>query len=144
MAEVSLRAVTRENVRAVCDLELAEGQQDLIAPAAFTVAEAHYEPGALLRAIYLGDAPVGVLLVEFKGHEVPYLVRFMIDGAHQGQGIGGTAIAQLLEALRAAEFTALEVSFNPRNGGAGPFWRGMGFEETGRITHGEPVARREL
>jgi diamine N-acetyltransferase len=52
---VSLRPVTRENVRAVCELELADHQARLVAPAAFTVAEGHYEPGALLRAVYAAD-----------------------------------------------------------------------------------------
>lgn len=61
---VSLRPVTRENVRAVCELELADHQARLVAPASFTVAEGHYEPGALLRAVYAGDEPAGVLLVE--------------------------------------------------------------------------------
>jgi diamine N-acetyltransferase len=47
---VSLRPVTRENVRALCELRLADEQERLVAPAAFTVAEGHYEPGATLRA----------------------------------------------------------------------------------------------
>jgi hypothetical protein len=70
---VSLRPVTRANVRAVCDLELADGQRHLVAPTAYTVAEGNYEPGALLRAIYRGERPVGVLLVEVESG-TPYLV----------------------------------------------------------------------
>jgi hypothetical protein len=57
---VSLRPVSRGNVRAVCDLPLADDQRHLVAPPAYTVAEAGYEPGALLRAIDLDDEPVGV------------------------------------------------------------------------------------
>ena len=59
---VALRPVTRENVRAVCELRLAGDQRHLVAPAAFTVAEGHYEPDALLRAIYRDEHPAGVLL----------------------------------------------------------------------------------
>jgi diamine N-acetyltransferase len=62
--DVVLESVTRVNVHALCELRLGAGQQGLIAPAAFTIAEGHYEPGALLRAIYADDEPVGVLLVE--------------------------------------------------------------------------------
>jgi hypothetical protein len=40
---VSLQPVTRENVRAICDLQLAESQRHLVAPAAFTVAEGNYD-----------------------------------------------------------------------------------------------------
>jgi len=58
---VSLRAVSRENVRAVCELSLTTDQRLLVGPAAYTVAEGHYEPDALLRAIYLGEDPVAQL-----------------------------------------------------------------------------------
>ena len=81
---VTLRPVTRANVRAVCDLRLADHQERLVAPAAFTVAEGHYEPGALLRAIYAGEQPAGVLLVEVETG-TPYLVRFMIDAGAPGR-----------------------------------------------------------
>jgi hypothetical protein len=46
--EVALEPVTRLNVRALCELRLGAGQKRLVAPAAFTIAEGHYEPGALL------------------------------------------------------------------------------------------------
>jgi diamine N-acetyltransferase len=141
--DVSLRPVTRENVRAVCELQLGPGQEHLVGPASFTVAEGHYEPGALLRAIYRGDEPVGVLLVEVETG-TPYLVRFMIDAGHQGAGIGRQAVALLEDELRAAGWSVLETSFQPVDGGAEGFWRRCGFEDTSRRLHGEPVFARPL
>lgn len=140
---VTLRPVTRANVRAVCDLRLADHQERLVAPAAFPVAEGHYEPGALLRAIYAGEQPAGVLLVKVETG-TPYLVRFMVDAGHQGGGIGREAVARLVEALGAAGWHALETSFLPVEDGAEGFWRRCGFEDTGRTVHGEPVFRRDL
>jgi hypothetical protein len=67
---VSLRPVCRSNVRPVCELRLSEHQRDLVAPAAYTVAESQYRPGAVLRTICLDDEPVGP------------------DGAHAVLGIG--------------------------------------------------------
>jgi diamine N-acetyltransferase len=66
---VSLREITAENVRAVCELEVAEDQRRLVAPASYTVAESAYEQGGLLRAINLDDAPVGIelCLAEIRG-----------------------------------------------------------------------------
>ena len=128
---VSLRAVSRANVRELCELCLAAGQDRLVAPAAFTVAEGHYEPNAVLRAIYVGDQPVGVLLVETEG-ELPYLVRFMIDASHQRQGIGREAVEQLTDELRRDGWRALEVSFVTVADGAEGFWRSCGFRDTGR------------
>ena len=140
---VSLEAVTRENVRAICDLELAEGQRHLVAPASYTVAEGNYEPGALLRAIYGDGRPAGVLLVELESG-TPYLVRFMIDAAQQGAGIGRRAVELLVDELRAAGWSSVETSFFPGEDGPREFWRRCGFEDTGRELHGEPVAVREL
>jgi diamine N-acetyltransferase len=135
---VSLREVSRENVRAVCELGLADDQRRLVAPAAFTVAELHYEPEALLRAIYLDDEPVGVLGVEVESG-TPYLVRFMVGAGHQGRGIGRRAVELLADELRRDGWTVLETSFVPAEGGAEGFWRRCGFEDTGRVRHGEPV-----
>jgi diamine N-acetyltransferase len=140
---VSLRAVTRQNVRAVCELRLAGGQERLVAPAAFTIAEGHYEPGAVLRAIYAGDEPAGVLLVEVETG-IPYLVRFMVDAAHQGRGVGRRAVELLAEELRADGWAELETSFVAVDDGAEGFWRRCGFADTGRTRHGEPVFVRAL
>jgi diamine N-acetyltransferase len=140
---VSLRPVTRENVRAICDLELAEDQRRLVAPAAYTVAEGNYEPDALLRAIYRGERPVGVLLVELESG-TPYLVRFMVGAGHQRRGVGRRAVELLLDELRAAGWSALETSHFPGPEGPAGFWRRCGFRPTGRELHGEPVLVREV
>ncbi len=141
--DVSLRPITRANVRAVCDLRLAPGQERLVGPAAFTIAEGHYEPGAVLRAVYRGEEPVGVLLVEVESG-TPYLVRFMVGEGYQGRGTGRAAVALLEDELRAAGWSTLETSFVPVDGGAEGFWRRCGFEYTGRLLHGEPVFARRL
>lgn len=140
---VSLRAVSRENVRAVCQLRLDEGQDALVAPAANTVAEGHYEPGAWLRAIYLDEDPVGVLLVELETG-TPYLVRFMIDAGRQRRGIGSRAVEALVEELRAEGWALLETSFVSVPDGAEGFWRRCGFEDTGRTHDDEPLLVRAL
>src|SRR5262249_30212671 len=97
-AHVALPPVTRANVRAVCDLRLAPGQEDLVAPAAYTVAEGMFEPDALLRVVYAGDEVAGIAAVELATG-TPYLVRFMIGEEFQSRGIGGAAIALLIEEL---------------------------------------------
>jgi len=38
---VTLAPVTRDNVRAICEMKLAQDQVQLVAPPAFTVAEGH-------------------------------------------------------------------------------------------------------
>jgi diamine N-acetyltransferase len=138
-----LEPITRENVRAVCDLALADDQRHLVAPAAYTVAEDHYEPGSVLRAICHNGEVVGVLSVEVETG-TPYLVRFMVDAAHQGQGIGRLAVDLLAAELARSGWSTLETSYVPVADGAGGFWRQCGFQETGREIHGEPLLRRDL
>lgn len=137
--EVALQPVSRSNVRALCELRLAEKQRELVASAAVTVAEGNYEPGAWLRAIYADDDPVGVLLVETEA-ETPFLVRFMVDSARQRQGIGRRALELLAAELREAGWPSLETSFVPVEHGAEHFWRRCGFNDTGRRNwEGEPI-----
>lgn len=138
-----LAPITRENVRGVCDLVLADDQRDLVAPAAYTVAEGHYEPGSVLRAICHHGEVVGVLLVEVDTG-TPYLVRFMVDAGHQGRGIGRLAVDLLAAELARSGWTALETSYVPVAGSADGFWRRCGFHGTGREIHGEPLLCREL
>jgi diamine N-acetyltransferase len=141
---VALIPITRENVRAVCRLAVGEGQLRLVAPAAYTVAEAHYyAPSALVRAIAVDGRPVGVLWVQ-TDEPVPYLVRFMIDHHEQGKGIGKAAVALLLDELRAAGHAELELSYVPVPGGAEGFWLGRGFVPTGREHGGETIVRMTL
>jgi diamine N-acetyltransferase len=136
---VSLRDVTRENVRAVCELELAEGQEPYVAPASFTVAEGAYEPYGWVRAIYAGEAPVGVLLIEADDPARPRLVRLMIDSAHQRRGIGREAIALAAEAMRETGAAELVTSYHPGPLEPAAFYVGCGFRPTGEEDHGEPV-----
>jgi len=141
---VALRSVTRSNVRAICDLQLRPGQDELVAPAAVTIAESHYVPGAYLRAIYADDEPVGVLWLT-TDRPVPYLVRFMITAQRQRGGIGHSAVELLAQELREAGSTELEVSVVPAKDGAEGFWRRCGFTDTGRQnSFGERIFIREL
>ncbi len=138
LERVTVQEVERSNVRALCELKLAHGQEHLVAPAAYTIAEGLFEPGALLRAFFRGDRPVAVALVEVE-FGTPHIVRFMVDAAAQGQGIGCIAVATLLAELTAVGYRHTEVSFVPTSGGSEGFWRRCGFSDTGRVEDGEPV-----
>lgn len=145
---VSLRGIDADNVRAVCDLRLAPGQQRYVAPSAYTLAEAQFYPDAWVRAIYAGDEAVGVLalLADADAHTPRYqLVRLMIAGQHQHRGFGRAALELLVAHVRTLPGAReLETSCVP--GPAGPigFYRDFGFEETGRVEHGETILRLEL
>jgi diamine N-acetyltransferase len=138
-ADVTLREVDRENVRAICDLQLAEGQDRYVAPAAYTVAESAYEPNPFLRAIYADGQPVGVLFVDQEDAVRPRLVRFMVDARHQRAGIGRRAIRLVAEHFTAAGAQELETSYQPGPQEPAGFYALCGFAETGREHGGERV-----
>jgi|SRR5437899_681489 len=154
---VSLREVTRDTVRAICDLAVAPDQVDLVAPNAVSIAEAHFEPRAWFRAVYAGEESVGfVMLYEdpvgdgavaeaTPSRPVYYLWRFMIDERHQRRGYGRRALELVVDHVRRQPGARdLLVSVVPREGSAERLYESAGFRRTGRVHHGEVEMRLDL
>ena len=142
---VSLRDVTKANVRDVIALEVAQEQSSYVATNAKSIAEAHFEPKAWFRAIGAGDDLVGFAMVyrdPIAG--IFYIWRFMIDARHQGQGYGRRAMELLLDEARADGAREITLSVVPGERSALDFYRRLGFEETGKIEHGELELRLSL
>jgi diamine N-acetyltransferase len=145
-AEITLREITSETVRAICNLEVRPEQRSYVAPNAVSIAQAHFEPQAWFRAVYAAETPVGfVMLSEDREQREYYLWRFMIAGEHQGKGYGKRALDLVVEHVRtlpgARELTS---SFVPGEAGPRDFYLGFGFVETGEVDGGEHVIRLEL
>ena len=67
---------------------MAAGQRSFVAPNAVSIAEAHFNPGHWMRAIYADGQPVGFVLTFDDPSEGYFLWRFMIAAGHQRRGIG--------------------------------------------------------
>jgi SAM-dependent methyltransferase/GNAT superfamily N-acetyltransferase len=143
---VSLRPIDEGNVRAVCELKVAPGQETHVAPSAMTIAESAYERNAWLRAIYAGDEPVGVLGLVADAETPEYwLARLMIDGRHQGRGYGRDAMHLLIEHVRGLPGAReLQTSCVPDPDGPLGFYQGLGFVRTGDVHARELVLRLSL
>ena len=104
--ELRLEQVTSENVRAACKLKTRPDQEDLVAPVAWSLAEAYTVPDiAWPRLIYDGDQLVGFIMAAFAPEDEPlfqsYLWRLNIGADHQGKGYGRFAVEALCqEAVR--------------------------------------------
>lgn len=150
-ATVTLREVTAENWRAVCNLTVAPSQESFVAPNVWSIAEAHFSDAAWYRAIYAGETPVGFLMLEDTADsparaagEPPsyYLWRFMIAAGHQGKGFGRRALELLIAHVRTRPgATDLLVGYVPGDGCPAGFYRTLGFAETGEVDGGEVVMR---
>ncbi|MGE7468264.1 GNAT family N-acetyltransferase [Bosea sp. NPDC003192] len=143
---VSLREITAETVRVICELEPHEAQSGFVAPNAVSIAQAHFNLAAVFRAIYADEEPVGFIMwrPEDDGASC-FLWRFMIDRRHQGKGYGRDAIGLWLEGLPQQGYKLATLSYVPGNGGPHAFYLAQGFRDTGEThANGERVMELAL
>ncbi len=146
MAEVTLREVTADTVRAICRLQVGPGQERFVAPNAVSIAQAYFEPKAWFRAIYSGEESVGFVML-YDDSEKPeyYLWRLMIAGDHQRKGHGRTALGLVVDRVRSRPGAReLLASCVPGDGGPRPFYEACGFVATGEVHDGEEILRLPL
>src|SRR5688572_33505046 len=146
-ATISLREITKENVRQIFRLKVGPEQERFVASNAISIAQAYFDREiAWFRAIYADETPVGFLMVEDKPEERHYyLWRFMLDARYQGMGFGARAIALLKEHVRTRPgATVLTLSCVPADDGPGRFYEKQGFAYTGEVEEGELVMSTPL
>ena len=102
-AKVSLQEVTAETVGPICKLSstLTPPKSNFVAPNAFSIAQAYFEPKAWFRAAYADDTPVGFVMI-INDTEKPeyFLWRFMIAQPYHGMGFGRQALDRLVEYVK--------------------------------------------
>jgi diamine N-acetyltransferase len=144
---VTLREVTRENLRAVLRLNVAPEQEKFVASNAVSIAQAHFQPEiAWFRAIYADEVPVGfMLLSDNVSRPRYYLWRLMLDARYQKFGFGKRALELLFDYVKTRPgATEIFVSCVPDEGGPFGFYEKLGFVATGEEDDGEVMLRRVL
>ncbi|KUL96547.1 hypothetical protein DK26_07175 [Bosea sp. WAO] len=143
---VSLQEVTAETVRTICELAPHGAQSGFVAPNAVSIAQAHFNPAAVFRAIYADEEPVGFIMWRPGDDGAScFLWRFMIDGRHQGRGYGREAIALWLKVLPSQGYRLAQTSYVPGDGGPHGFYLAQGFVDTGETrANGERVMELAL
>lgn len=145
-----LSLVTQDNVRSACKLQLRAGQDHLVAPVAWSLADAYTMPDiAWPRLIYDGDQLVGFIMAAFApGHDNPlyhsYLWRLNIGAEVQGKGYGRFAVEELFREAMRRGHRRLTVSYHPGPDGPEAFYGRLGFRPTGEHIADETVAERLL
>ncbi|HEY1642890.1 MAG TPA: GNAT family N-acetyltransferase [Streptosporangiaceae bacterium] len=145
-----LEQVTLENVRAACQIRLEPEQEHLVAPVAYSLADA-YAAGDIAwpRLVYDGERLVGFVMVAFDpGNPLSlyhcYLWRLNISAGGQGRGYGRFAVSAVAEeAVRRGQHR-MTVSYHPGDGGPEGFYARLGFRPTGEHIQDEVVAERML
>jgi diamine N-acetyltransferase len=145
-SQVTLNEISKDTVRAVLRLDVAEHQKSFVAPNSVSIAQAHFEPKAWFRAAYVGDEPVGFVMIYEDPDEPEYFLwRLMIDHHHQGKGYGRRVLEMVIDRVRGLPNAKyLKTSYATGEGSPGDFYHRMGFTDTGEEDEGELVTVLEL
>lgn len=141
-----LQELTQDNFYAICLLSVKPEQQNHVDSNAISIAEAYFSKHVWMRGIYLGDTPVGFVMVDARLKDNKfYLWRFMIDENYQGIGLGRAAIQLLANELKTG-FNASELitSVVPAESGPQKFYESLGFEFTGNYIEGRELELKLL
>jgi diamine N-acetyltransferase len=138
---ITLKEITSKTVRVICDLSVRDVQKKVVAPNAFSIAQAYFSKHAWFRAIYADDTPVGFLMLEDQPEKPEYyLWRFMIDHRFQGFKFGFRAMKLVIEYVKdRPNATELITSVVQEKGGPQGFYEKLGFELTGEYEEGEAI-----
>lgn len=148
---LSLKEVTDDNLYVIIKLSdtLTDSQKQCVAPNAVSVAQAHFADTAWFRAIYLGDQPIGFVMVDTHDTDLPtedqpavFLWRYMIAGNWQNKGYGRNILDQLVHHFKKQGFRTMYTStvMSEKESPYG-FYIKFGFTDTGRQEEGEQVLR---
>lgn len=137
---ISLRAVSRDNFEAICSLPLPPGQQSMLADNAYSLAEAAYNPGYQVRAIYLDETVVGFMMWVPESTSRWSIWRFMVAAPYQGRGIGSAALQLAIAEIRTQPGVCeLEICYHPDNEGSRRLYARHGFIEQGLDADGHDM-----
>ncbi len=155
-ARVALVEIDNDNLRAYLYLKVRPDQENLVAPNPVSIAQAYFNPQAWFCGIKADETPVGFAMLEdwtLQPEKKPAdwdplaigLWRFMIDARYQALGFGRQALRLLIGHARArVPGGTFYTSYVPADNGPGPFYRGLGFEETGELDGDERVLKLKL
>lgn len=149
---LSIQPVTKENWLALAKLKVREDRTPFVAANVYSIAESQFgfdEPDGshwqmFPFGIYDGDTAVGFLMYGYN-FQYPdfqaYIIRLMVDVAHQGKGYGKFGMQKVMEIFRAEErIHSVGISYEPQNDVARKLYASLGFVDTGDMLDGEIVA----
>jgi len=138
MKQVTLRPITKENLRDCLNLEVDESQTGLVAGNAKSLAEAYVN-----SSLY----PLGVYDIGARGWETPkspmvgftmyelvagvgFILRLMIDRKYQRQGYGTATMIEVMRRLRLhPEVEMIATSYRKENVAVAGLCRNLGFSD---------------
>ena len=145
--------MTNDNLDLVIKLSdtLSAQQKTCVAPNIYSIAQAYVNQDiAWARAIYLGDTPIGFMMVDLKpleskkGEKAYFLWRFMIESQHQKKGYGQKALDLLIKKCHKDGIDFLYSSCDIKEAMPYQFYMSYGFIDTGILDVDEQVLKLEV
>jgi len=155
LTAVHLCELTAANRDVVLALSVRPEQLLFVGTVAGALTDAAHYPQAnpWYRAIYVGEEPVGFVMISWNCVPRPpeiigpwFLWKLLIDHRHQGRGYGAEAVRVVAELISQAGARELLTScFLDLDGSPAPFYERLGFVPTGDLdVDGETILRLEL
>ena len=144
--DIKLRAIDRSLWEACCALKVSEGQRNFVAPNAYSLAQAAYEPDTYPMGILADGALAGFVMYDFDSDANLWnMCRLMVAEKHQKKGIGEKAIRLLLDYVTARHgHVEFHTSAELENWVAIALYEKLGFEKTGKLVGGEVDLKIQL
>ena len=151
-----IRPVTKDNWKELVALKVRDDQKHFVASNLYSIAESQFGetiPGEghwdmFPYGMYDEGTPVGFLMLSYNyefARFQGFILRLMVDDAHQGKGYGKFGMNWMLEKYRADErVRVVGISYDPNNEVARTLYASLGFQETGEIVDGEMLALLNL
>lgn len=138
-----LRPVTLRDIVPLHEVTLTDAQDRFVAPHAVTIAQAAYETGAYIWAIWDDEQIVGLMAaLDFREHddvgeidhpEAAYLWRLSVGEDHQKKGHGRAAVQAFLDWGRKRGNPVAQVQAMKGNDVAIALYESFGFVKTGKM-----------
>lgn len=141
------RPVTRDSLHQLIGLSVRDDQRDLVTANVKTLAEAPYEPGAVVWGLWDGEVPVGLMAMvdpagvrlhgPFVQAGAAYLWRLMIAADCQSKGYGDQALRLAISTARCWGAGHLITGVNDVPHGNRGFYERHGFINSGVVEEGD-------
>jgi diamine N-acetyltransferase len=149
------RPVDKDNWHALTKLKVRDDQTHFVAPNVYSIAQSQFGfemDGGRWNfhpfGMFEDETPVGFFMyaLNFDGKQFQaFIVRLMVDAAHQGKGYGRFGMETMIEAFWGMEqVKEVAISYEPENDAARKLYASCGFVETGEMMGDEVQAVLKL
>ena len=154
MKNLKLKLVTEKNFDEITKLSdsLSDEQKKCVAPNMVSLAQAYVnKKRAWPRAIYLGDKPIGFIMLALWDDDIPkedlpayFLWRFMIAQDYQNKGYGSKVLDMIKEKCYKNNIKTLYTSCDMQGDQPYQFYMKYGFTDTGIMDDDEQILKLYL